>query len=79
MWNTVYWCWDPSIRAVGVGPEEATRMIRGLEHLSYEEMLRELGLFNLGEEQALRRELLQVGDSLFMWSDSDWKREMVLN
>ena len=54
-------------------------MVRGLEHLSYEEMLRELGLFNLGEEQALRRELLQVGDSLFVWSDSDWKREMVLN
>jgi len=32
---------------VGVGPEEAMRMIRGLEHPSYEDKPRELGLFGL--------------------------------
>jgi len=30
-----------------LGPEETTALIRGLEHLSYDEKLRELSLFNL--------------------------------
>jgi len=38
--------------AVGAGPEKSTEMIRGLEPVSCEEMLRELGLFSLGEEKA---------------------------
>ncbi|KAJ7411152.1 hypothetical protein WISP_104064 [Willisornis vidua] len=47
--------WSPQIKKVG--PAEITKMMRGLDHFSYEERLRELSLVSL-EERRLRVDLV---------------------
>ena len=71
-------------QTVGAGPEEATKKLRGLEHLSCEERLREMGLFSLEKRrlkgdlavafQCLKGAYKQVGDRLFTQSDRDRTR-----
>jgi len=75
--------------AAGAGPEEATKKIRGMEHLSFKERLRELGLFSL-EKRKFQKDLIasfqyskgayeKDGDKLFSRVCSDRTRLMVLN
>ena len=62
----------------------ATKMIRGVEHLSHEERLRELGLFSLEKRllwgyltvafQYLKGAYKQEGVRLFTWVDNDRTR-----
>jgi len=54
-------------RAVGAGPDEAMKMIRGLEHLPCEDSLR-AGAFQPGEEKALRRPY-----TAFQYLKESWK------
>ena len=62
--------------------QRATNVIRGLEHLSYEERLRELGLFTLEKRkdlfvafQYLKGAYKQEGEQLLTRVDSDKTRE----
>ena len=64
--------------------KRATKIIRGLEHLSYEDRLRKLGLFSLEKRrlqadliaafQCLKRDYNQEGNQLFTQVDSDRTR-----
>jgi len=79
---------DPSAQErcghFGVGPEEGHKTIRELEHLSYEERLRDLGLLSLKKRrllgdlraafQCLKWAYKQAGEGLFSRACSDRKR-----
>jgi len=63
---------------------KVTTMARGLEHLSYKDGLRKLGLFSLEKKrlrgglitafQYLKGDYKQDGNQLFTWIDSDSMR-----
>lgn len=76
-------------RHVRMGPEQATKVIRGLQHLPYEDRLRELQLFStdktrlcgnlIASFQYLKWTYKKEKEKLFRWADSDRQEATVLN
>jgi len=89
----IYLVLDPTTRRTWSNwtwvQRRATKMIRGLKHLPYEDRLRELGLFSLVKRrlqwdlimtfQYLKGAYRKAGEGLLIRAGSDRTREMALN